>query len=182
MYSSEREKLVKFINLRNKYIDMLEKGKITKLEFNRKNNEIYEKINLRPFTVLDSFEKALYNYNYYNSKAKMYLEMYNYYKRLKDARSIRKAKIAENNKLNNYFHKDEALFWMLKNENSKFIEAYYINMYSKSLAEIIFEIHFLNREKIILHSKNPKIKKFLIELGCFSNELKDSLISSYINN
>ena len=74
MYSSENEKLKRFIILRNKYIDLLEMGKISKSEFNSMNNEIFSKINLRPFSVLDSFSKALYNYNYYNSRAKHYLE------------------------------------------------------------------------------------------------------------
>lgn len=179
MNISEKEKLKRFIILRNYYIDLLESKSITKSEFNHKNNEIFSKLNLRPFSVLDTFEKALYNYNYYNSKAKMCQEEYLRYRNQKNEK---KAKIAENNKKNNYFHKDQAIISMINIENSSSIEAYFINMHSKKLKEEIFEIYFCNRERTILHTKNTYIKNILCKKNCFLKEKKDSLISNYINN
>ena len=182
MYSSEDKKIIKFIELRNEYIDLLESGKIDKLEFNKKNNEICNLINLRPFSVLDSFDKALYNYNYYNSKAKMNLLDCNRYKQVRDQRSSKRAKMAENNKLNNYFHKDQAIIAMLKFSNLEHIEAYHIVMHSKNLVDSIFEINFLDKDRVILHTKNKEIKTMLLEMGVFRDEIQESLISSYINN
>lgn len=179
MYIGDKEKLEKFIELRNKYISLLEENKISKYEFNLKNHEIFKVINLRPFKVLDSFDKALYNYNYYNSKAKMELENFKNYKSLKNEK---KAKIANNNKLNNYYHKDEAIKIMIELEKPEFINAYYIDIYSKALNSKIFEIVFFNKDKIILHTQNEEIKEKLIELNCFDFKKRKSLISSYINN
>lgn len=178
MYNSEEKKLEEFIDLRTKYIEMLDNKLITKSEFNHKNNEIFYKINLRPFTVLDSFNKALYNYNYYNSKAKLFLEEE---KRLNN-QNKKRAKIAQNNKNNCYYHKDLSIIAMLNIEDSDNIEAYYINMHSKSLNQQIFEIYFKDKEKIILHTKNEKIKNILIEKNIFLFEVRVSLIETYINN
>lgn len=179
MYKSEKDKLDRFIELRNIYIDLLENKSINKKEFNHKNNEIFKMINLRPFVVLDSFEKALYNYNYYNSKAKIDMENYN---RHRNSKNNRKAKIALNNTSNNYCLKDESVMAMILLEDPKYIEAYYINMHSKKLSDQIFEIYFTNKDRIILHTKNIKIKKILEDLGCFDKNLRESLISSYVNN
>lgn len=178
MYKSEKNKLDKFILLRNKYIDMLESKQISKIEFNHLNNQIFQNLNLRPFTVLDSFEKALYNYNYYNSRAKICLEECNKYKNLGN---LKKAKIADNNKINNYYHKDNSIIYMLEFENSEDVKAYYVHMNSKSLSDQIFEIHFEKRDRVILHSKNKIIKDLLLKKNCFLDEVKESLISEYIN-
>lgn len=179
MYNSEKEKLLEFINLRSKYIDMLDNNIITKSEFNHKNNEIFYKINLRPFSVLDCFDKALYNYNYYNSKAKLYLEEEN---RLNSINNKKKSKIAKNNKLNCYYHKDQSIIAMINLEDSSYIDAYYINMHSKNLNQQIYEINFIRKEKVILHSKNSEIKNILLNKKIFSEEVRNSLIETYINN
>lgn len=158
---------------------MLESKAITKTEFNNKNNEIFLKINLRPFTVLDSFDKALFNYNYYNSKAKVYLQ--NYLEQKKN-KNDKKAKIALNNMNNNYYHKDLSIMAMINFEKAENIEAYFIKMHSKNLASEIYEINFTNRERIILHTKNKEIKELLIKNKCFNPDKRSSLIESYINN
>ncbi len=178
MYLSEKDKLNEFIKLRNKYIDLLNESKINKSEFNHKNNEIFSKINLRPFTVLDSFNKALYNYNYYNTKAKLALEEFKMYRM---AKNLKKAKLSENAKLNNYYLKDQAILAMVELEDSSKIEAYYVSMHSKNLKDQIFEIYFKDREKVILHTKNENVKNLLISKKCFSYEIRQSLIDSYIN-
>lgn len=182
MIITDEKKLEKFINLRNQYIDLLVEKKITKLEFNMLNNEIYYKINLRPFVVLDSFNKALFNYNYFNSKAKIYLEDSKKYKNSKNVRDQKRYKLAENNKINCYHHKDKSIIAMINLEKPEKIIAYNIKLHSKNLSNEIFEIYFMNKEKIILHTKNSEIKKLLISLNIFEEKERESLISSYINN
>ncbi|WP_103980995.1 DUF6648 family protein [Helcococcus massiliensis] len=179
MCKSEKGKLDRFIELRNLYIDLLENKSINKQEFNHKNNEIFQLINLRPFVVLDSFEKALYNYNYYNSKAKLDMENYN---RHRNSKNNRKARIALNNCSNNYCLKDDSVMAMILLEDPQYIDAYYINMHSKNLSDQIFEIYFTNKDRVILHTKNTKIKNTLEDMGCFDEKCRDSLIASYVNN
>lgn len=176
---SDKEKLKKFISLRNQYIDMLEAGHISKQEFNYKNDAIFQRLNLRPFGVLDSFDKALFNYNYYNAKAKLALEDYNRYKYINN---IKKAKMSENNKLNYYYEKDKATIAMILLEDASNIEAYYIKLHSKNLASTIFEILFKNHDRVILHSKSDKIKELLENKKVFKDGVYDSLIDKYVNN
>lgn len=178
MIISEKAKILKFIELRDFYITQLEKGKITKKEFNHKNYDIFKKLNLRPFSVLDSFDKAVYNYAYYNSKAKLALEEQELQKK---ANNLKKSKIFENNKLNYYSQKDKATLYMVNSEDGSQMEAYYIKIHSKNLSDI-FEINFKNKNKIILHSKSDEIRDILIKKGCFDSEIRKSIIDSYVNN
>lgn len=179
MVISENDKLKSFIKLRSKYIDLLDKGKLSKIEFNEKNNKLFVELDLKPFSKIDTFEKALFNYNYYNTKAKIALFNCNRYKEQKKERKYRREL---NLKLNCYDEKDKASMALIKLEAPADIEAYYINLHSKNLATSIFEINFLNRDKVILHSKSETIKNLLIELGVFKKEPMDSLIDSYVNN
>ncbi|MDO5026267.1 MAG: hypothetical protein Q4E50_00385 [Tissierellia bacterium] len=179
MIQSESEKLKDFIRLRSEYIDLLDQGHLSKIEFNEKNNKLFSQLNLRPFSRLDTFEKALFNYNYYNTKAKIALFNCN---RFREQKRERRYKKELNYKLNCYDEKDKATLAMIKLEDPKNIEAYYINLHSKNLATSIFEICFLAKDKVILHSKSEQIRLLLEDLGVFKNELMDSLIDSYVNN
>lgn len=179
MIQSESNKLKNFIRLRSQYIDLLDQGHLNKLEFNEKNNKLFYELNLRPFSKLDTFEKALFNYNYYNTKAKIALFNANRYREQKRDRKYKKEL---NFKLNCYDEKDKATLAMIRLEDPKNIEAYYINLNSKNLASTIFEINFIARDKVILHSKNAQIKEILEDLGVFKSQVKDSLIDSYVNN
>lgn len=179
MIISENDKLKSFIRLRSEYIDLLDQGKLNKIEFNEKNNKLFVELDLRPFSNLDTFEKALFNYNYYNTKAKLALFNCNRYR---EQKRERKYKRELNFKLNCYDEKDKASIAMIKLEDPSNIEAYYINLHSKNLATSIFEINFLNKDKVILHSKSEEIKKLLLDLGVFKDEVMDSLIDSYVNN
>ncbi|MFM1585363.1 DUF6648 family protein, partial [Helcococcus ovis] len=97
------------------------------------------------------------------------------------AKNLKKAKLSENAKLNNYYLKDQAILAMVELEDSSKIEAYYVSMHSKNLKDQIFEIYFKDREKVILHTKNENVKNLLISKKCFSYEIRQSLIDSYIN-
>lgn len=179
VFISEKERLLMFLDLRNLYIDQLEAGKITKKEFNHKNFMIFRKLSLKPFSVLDSFEKAMYNYNYYNSQAKIELEEYN---KAKDFNNQKRAKFHLNNKENYYNLKDIATEAIIELEGFDNIEAYFIKLHSKNLGTNIFEINIKNRKRAIFHSKSYKILNLLKNNNVFINEVRDSIIDSYVNN
>lgn len=165
--------------MREEYINQLDKGTINKLQFNEKNNRLFAQLDLRPFSKLDTFEKALFNYNYYNTKAKIALHNANRYR---EENKLKKLRREENYKLNCYDEKDKASLAMIINEDPTQIEAYYINLHSRNLASSIFEINFKDRSKVILHSKNEDIKAKLMAMGVFKDEVCESLIDSYVNN
>lgn len=178
MIQSENDKLKSFIKLRNDYINELDQGETSKQEFNERNDKLYIELNLKPFSILDTFEKALFNYNYYNTKAKIALFNANKYREQKKDRKYKR----ELNLKNNYYdEKDKASVAMIKLEDPEKIEAYYINLHSRNLASSIFEVYFKAREKVILHSKSEEIKELLISLGVFKDEVRDSIIDSYVN-
>ena len=175
---SERAKLKKFIDLRAEYIDMLDNGALTKDQFNLANNKLFTNLNLRPFSNLDTFDKALFNYNYYNTKAKLALSNANRYK---EQKKLKKYRREDSLKLNYYEEKDKATLAMIDLEDPSYVEAYYISLHSRKLSSSIFEIHFKGKDKVILHSKSEYIKNRLIELGVFSSEVNESIIDSYVN-
>lgn len=178
MIQSENDKLKSFIKLRNDYINELDQGETSKQEFNERNDKLYIELNLKPFSILDTFEKALFNYNYYNTKAKIALFNANKYREQKKDRKYKR----ELNLKNNYYdEKDKASVAMIKLEDPEKIEAYHINLHSRNLASSIFEVYFKAREKVILHSKSEEIKELLISLGVFKDEVRDSIIDSYVN-
>lgn len=179
MIENEKEKLQNFIRLRSEYIDLLDQKKISKIEFNERNNKLFTELNLRPFSKLDTFEKALFNYNFYNTKAKLALFNAN---RHREQNRDKKYKKEMNLKLNCYDEKDKATLAMIKLEDPTKIEAYHINLHSKNLGSSIFEVNFIDRDKVILHSKNEDIKQLLLDIGAFDQEIRSSLIDSYVNN
>ena len=66
----EIEKLKQFEIFRKESIDLLEESKVDKETFLSKNLAFLEKLNLKPFTTINTVNEALYNYHYYNLLAK----------------------------------------------------------------------------------------------------------------
>ncbi len=179
MVKSERQKLEEFLIYRDDYIDLLEEGAISKEEFNEKNHELIERLNLRPFSNIANFQQGMYNYHYYNTMAKTSLYLSNKYK---DENNLKKYKYENNNKLNYYNEKDKATRAMVELAEPGEMEAYYIKLHSKNLKTSIFEIYFKNKKRSILHSKSGEIKQLLIDKNCFVDDVRTSRIDSYVNN
>ena len=175
----EIEKLKQFETFRKESIDLLEESKVDKETFLSKNLSFLEKLNLKPFTTINTVNEALYNYHYYNLLAK---------KSNLDAQkvihNVRKKKIYIKyiNQRENYYHlKDMAtlrLIEILKYEN---IESYYIILKSNRLKGEIFEIYVKNMYQAILHSKSKLNWEKLKEHEVFVDEERQSLIDSYVN-
>jgi len=63
----------------------------------------------------------------------------------------------------------------------KGIEAYFVKVKSKNLRKKLFEIVLLDYDNIILHSKSEAILNMLMKENVFINEVRNSLVDSYIN-
>jgi len=175
----EIEKLKQFETFRKESIDLLEESKVDKETFLSKNLAFLEKLNLKPFTTINTVNEALYNYHYYNLLAK---------KSNLDAQkvihNVRKKKIyiKHINQRENYYHlKDMATLRLIEILEYKNMESYYIILKSNRLKGEIFEIYVKNMDQAILHSKSKLILEKLKEHEVFVDEERQSLIDSYVN-
>ena len=125
---------------------------------------------------MDTVEKALFNYQYYNALAKEnktisttrdmdyelkrdYLEKSNYY----------------------YSRKDRATLTALRMLDFRGVVAYFVKVRSRFLKGRLFEI-VIEEENIILHSTSPLILNCLREEGVSQEESRKSLIDEYVNH
>ncbi len=167
--------LEKYFRYRQSLIDQYVKGDMTKREYLQANYEAVVYNDIKPFKNIDTVLKGLFNYQYYNARAK----------EKKQASTIRDLSFDEKKEYLdscNYFYsrKDRATLKVLELLEYKGVEAYFIKVRSKELRGKLFEI-ILTDYNMILHSTNELILKRLIEEEVFSEGSKKSLIDGYIN-
>ena len=175
----EQKKLDIFEDWRIESIDLLSDSKINKEEFLERNYNFLIDLGLKPFSNIRQLEEALYNYQYYNIMAKFANA-----KAFKCQNLPRKKKIHTrliNDRENYYYLKDIATASLIDLVGYENIESYFINLRSKRLTGQIFEISVKTCDKLILHSKNKKILDKLRLENAFCEEIRESLIDSYVN-
>ena len=168
-----------FFDNRSSLIVQFKNGEITKREFLEYNYDIVTKMNIKPFLKIDSFEKGMYNYQYYNVLAKYFTTLA---KEIKNTKKHQKYYVYYLNKGNNYYHeKDKAAVSLLKFLEFKGVEAYFVRCESKSLKDKLFEVVLLDYKEAIFHSKALWFLDILRAEGVFIEGMKPSLIDEYIN-
>ena len=169
---------------RNKIIENLHKKEIDKKEFIMRTLAIYKDVNfLRLPNKFDSFESALYHYQFHNAKAKYYKSEY--------IEHIEKNRIyaleCKAKSDSHYESKEEVTLALLKQflpnllESGSRVSAYYLNMNSKTLHKRLVEIVFHDMEMVILHSLDAKVVGVLSGRSLLESEPKNSVIDSYVN-
>lgn len=154
-------------------------GDLSKREFLQKNFDYFAIRNAKPYIKVDSYEKGMYNYQYYNVMAK-------YYRFLsKDVKNTKKHSKYYNyylNLTNKYYDlKDESVLDILYIQDFKNVRAYFINCESKSLRNELYEIVLEDKKEAIFHSKAPWLLEILKKESVFEDEMKTSIIDHYIN-
>lgn len=168
-----------FFDNRSSLIIQFGNGDISKREFLEYNFELVRRTNLKPFLKVDTYEKGMYNYQYYNVLAKYYNMLA---KEIRNTKKHHKYYSYYRNKGNNYYHeKDRAALSLLRLLEFKGIEAYFINVESRNLKNKLYEIVLLDYKEAIFHSKALWLLDILREEGVFIEEKKMSLIDGYIN-
>lgn len=179
LYSRKRGSFETFFDKRSSLIIQFGNGDISKKQFLEYNYDLVMNMNLKPFFKVDSYEKGMYNYQYYNVLAKYFNMM------AKDIKNTRKHQRYYNyylNKGNNYYHeKDKAALNILNYLEFQGIEAYYIKMNSKLLDDKLYEIVLLDYDEAIFHSKAIWLLDILKEKGVFIDKKRVSIIDGYIN-
>ncbi|MFW5888019.1 MAG: DUF6648 family protein [Bacteriovoracia bacterium] len=169
----------KFREKRESLIIMLKNGDISKKEYIEETYYYIREQDIKPFKIVDNFNKAVFNYQYYNMMAK--------YSKLK-AKEIQKfgkhfqqmKKHLE--KVNYYYHKkNQTTLRALELRNFEDVEAYYIKVKSMHLKNKLFEIVFLEDAKVVFHSNSEWLARRLEEEGVFTCGKKHSIIESYVN-
>lgn len=166
----------KYFKYRQSLIDQYKKGDMTKREYLKMNYDAVMNNDIRPFKNIDTVEKALYNYQYYNALAKqmksistergMDFELKNDYREKSDYY---------------YYKKDKATTKVLNMLDYRNMEAYFVKVRSKYLKGKLFEIVIPDHD-VILHSTNTLILKNLRDEGVFTEGSRISLIDEYINH
>lgn len=166
--------LGKYFRYRQSLIEQYLKGDMSKREYLASNLDAVLALNIKPFKYVDSVNKGLFNYQYYNAmakEAKMEASLYND----KEVKKIYTEK-------SDYYYskKDKATLKVLELKDFQNVKAYYIKVRSKELKSKLFEI-VLEDNNMILHSANEMILKRLKEERVFEDVKKKSLIDNYIN-
>lgn len=170
----------KFFAHRNSLIVQFRNGDITKREFIEEHYHFIQKLKLQPFkNKIDSFEKGIYNYQYYNMIAKYC------YMKSKDRKLVEKhPQVARKygHKAGYYYHqKDWSTLKLLEHLDFQNVKAYFIKVKSRALKHKLYEIVLYDFEDVILHSKSEYMLDRLRDEGVFEEEMKKSLIDTYIN-
>lgn len=179
-YRMEENVFDKFFKNRESLIRQFRKGDITKKEFIDEHYNFIQRLNLKPFKYgIDSFEKGLYNYQYYNMLAK-----YSYMKSKDPKLQQKHPKLViqlQNDAQYYYSQKDKSTLKLLEYLEFENIEAYFIKVKSENLKDKLFEIVLKSYENVVFHSINKGLLQRLREEGVFHEEKKKSIIDKYIN-
>ena len=158
----ELNEIQKYFKYRQGLIDQYIKGDMSKREYLACNLEAVLALREKPFSIVDSLEKGLFNYQYYNALAKEH-------------------KKTDPAKTDYYYaRKDKATLSVLRILDYREVEAYFIRVRSPQLRGRLFEIIIVEYQ-MILHSANPEILERLRHERVFKEETRQSVIDGYIN-
>lgn len=169
----------KFFKQRDSLIIQYGNGDMSKREFLEANFNSVQNMNIKPFARVDSYEKGMYNYQYFNVLAKYYNMLSKEFKN--DFNHREKYKEYRDNTNLYYGKKDQSTLKLLKYLNFQDIEGYFIKVESSFLNNKLYEIVLNNYDFAILHSKSEWLLRVLREERVFSETKKKSLIDGYIN-
>ena len=168
-----------FFEEREALIYKFTKGDISKKEFIEEHYHFIMRLHMKPFQRIDSFEKGMYNYQYFNVIAK-----YNKL-RAKDRKLAEKHPellkgILENVKAA-YRDKDDSVIRLLRFLDYENMEAYFIKAKSEFLDNKLFEVVLHDYDGVILHSISRRLLEELRREGVFSEGRRKSRIDDYVN-
>ncbi len=169
----------KFFKKKESLILLFKKGDISKKEYIEESFAYIQRMRIKPFKRVDNFNKATYNYQYYNMMAK-----YCYLKAREIKSYDKHPEIYQEymDRVNYYYHKkDRTTLRAVELLDFFNVEAYYIKVNSVNLKDSLFEIIFKEHEQIIFHSKSNWLMERLKAEGVFKEGIKKSLIENYIN-
>lgn len=166
----------KYFKYRQNLIDQYLKGDMSKKEYLQKNYDAVIYGDIGPFTNMDTVEKALFNYQYYNALAK----------EMKSTSTVSDMEFElkkDYQEQSNYYYnkKDKATMAALRLIDFRNVEAYFVKVRSKYLKGKLIEI-VLQEEDVILHTTSTVILNRLRDEFVFTEGSRKSLIDEYVNH
>jgi hypothetical protein len=154
-------------------------GEIDKTKFLELNYNFMIDNKVKPFSMIDSFEKGMFNYQFYNVMAKYNMMIVKeiktsgknidfYAKYLDDVKSY-------------YDEKDKTIFRLLRFLKYNNVEAYFVSMESAALNGKLYEIVLKNYEFAVLHSCSEWMLSVLRKENVFLEQIQKSVIDYYVN-
>lgn len=168
-----------FFEHRDLLIEQFRNQEITKKEYLEKNYNFVIGMKVKPFQKIDSYEKGIFNYQYYNVMAKYHQMKAQEIKNKGKQLVYYKKYIDETNYY--YNEKDKTSFRLIKFIEYENIESYFIKMESLLLKDKLYEIVLKDYEYAVLHSKSIWLLNVLRKEGVFSECVKKSIIDHYVN-
>lgn len=169
-----------FFENRDRLIVSHMNGEIDKKSFLELNYNYMISNKVKPFTSIDSFEKGMFNYQFYNVMAK-YNKMI-----VKDIKESGKNIEFYNKYLDDvkYFYdeKDKTIFRLLRFLKYNNVEAYFVSMESTALNGKLYEIVLKDYEFAVLHSCSEWMLSVLRKENVFLDQIQKSVIDYYVNN
>lgn len=178
-YVQGRNLFKEFTAMRESLIFQYKKGDLSKREYIHESHNMLMHLEASPFNNVDSFEKAVFNYHYYNTMAK--------YMGMKAADLKKKQKHQELyrqiiKRKDQYYHQKDIMSWKAVNIiDFTNVEAYNIKVASSFLKNDLFEIVFKDFPSVVFHSRSKWLKEKLEEEKLFENKIKHSIIETYVN-
>ncbi len=155
-------------------------GDINKKEYLELNYKYMLEKNIKPFQRIDSFEKGMYNYQYFNMLAKYHRMVA---QEIKDKGKHVNFYSKYLNEADYYYNeKDKTTFRLLRFLHYENVEAYFIKMESTMLEGKLYEIVLRDFEYAVLHSKSLWLLDVLKKENVFCDEKKKSVIDYYVNS
>ena len=178
-YETRENIFEKFFNHRGGLIQQFKKGDISKKEYIEAGFAYINQEGLKPFKNVDSFDKAMFNYQYYNNMAKYYYLKSNELKHYGKHPEHHKEYLEKVD----YFYKkkDQSTLKAIELLDYYGVEAYYIQVQSSYLMKKLYEIQFEDYPDFILHSTSEWLLSRLKDEGIFKEGVRRSLIASYVN-
>lgn len=180
-YNTEQDsKIEKFYQNRDSLIMRLMNGEITKREYILLSHSFIIGSKSAPYETIDCVEKGMYNYQYYNTMAKYYKTLALDERGKEKHNNFHKTYLKECNYY--YDEKDKITFRLLRHMNYENIEAYFIEMKSEKLKNVLYEVVLNDYKFAVLHSKSIWILNALKKQNVFSENIRKSVIDYYVND
>lgn len=168
--------LQKYFSYRQALIDQYMKGDLTKKEYLNRNLDAVLALKDEPFKRVDTVEKGLFNYQFFNAMAK---------DACMEARKYAGKEFCYiyNEQIDYYYdRKDGATMRILELLDFRGVQSYFIKVKSRDLKNKLFEIILRDENNMILHSTSEAVLNRLREENCFSEGVRKSVIDGYINH
>lgn len=178
-YIHGRDLFKEFASMRESLIYQYKKGDLTKKEYIYESHNLLMHLEAAPFKNVDSFEKAVFNYHYYNTMAK-YVGMKAASLRKKQKHHDQYRQIIK--RKDQYYHQKDDMSWKAVTiVNFAGVKAYNIKVTSTFLKHDLFEIVFADYPTVVFHSRSKWLKEKLVQEKIFDYQMRRSVIETYVN-